>query len=168
MAEDEFVPGKPTPSEFIELLTNPDLSVPGIIAVDGSDLPPDVTLGRLVRTKLSTPGTYVETDSLSARRIIILDKSRPELIPESLLNSAEGDRDELTEIVGNAEYDIIINLLRDGDDGELGESVRTTLLEQEKVYDSESDGPAPGHYCSLNNNEKRKGEQRAYVVVAGS
>lgn len=165
MTDTPLVPGTPNAGEFAELLTNPDMAVPGILVVDGEDLPPDRTLGRMVRTKITAPTGYVKKDTISARRIVVVDKSQPELVPDMLKNTTGEERQEW---IADLSRDIYINLLRGGDDGELGEMVREILTEDEECYDAEQGELVPGYHDPANNDDARPGEQRAYAVIAGS
>lgn len=164
MSDTPIVPGAPNLGEFIAMQTDPDLSIKGIIFIDGDDLPPDRTIGRMVRTKITTPGEYIETEWFS-RRIIVIDSSRPQLVPPFLRNA---DGDKLHDILYSSRYDIYVNLLNGGNDGELGESVRKTLVEPEECYDADVEDTIPGYHDPLDDNIAHPGEQRAYVVINGS
>lgn len=164
MTDSLTLPGAPNLGEFIAMHTDPDLAIKGIIFLDGDDLPPDRTIGRMVRTKITTPGEYIETEWFS-RRVIVIDTSRPHLIPESLRTADEAD---LYDILHASRYDIYVNLLSGGDDGELGETVRTTLTEPETCYDPGVDDIVPGYHDPLDDDTAYPGEQRAYVVINGS
>jgi hypothetical protein len=149
-----------------ELLTNPEYNEPGLLWLDCEALPPDRTLGRLIRTKLTAVGGYVEKESVvPVRTVVIADSSRQSELPECLVNGAETTRREW---IAGLSRDVYLNLLGGGDDGELGEMIRTKLVEDETCYDAESGNIVPGYYDPANNKDPRIGEQRAYVVVSAN
>lgn len=168
------LPDGPNVIDLAEQAIDPDLAVPGLMIVDGDDLPDDTELGRKVRMKLMTPSGHLKPSVLKARRVVVVDTSRPDLVPGVL--TVEGSRRR--EWIESLEHDIIINLLNPPEDADLGTMVREHLLEDEQVFNpdyyeaggEDGDEPMdlPGYYDPANHNEPRIGEQRAWVVVAGS
>lgn len=166
MSETPSVPGAPNAEEFMAMQKDPNLKIKGVLIVDGSDLPSDAELGRMVRTKITTPGEYVQTEYFS-RRIVVIDGERPELLPEEL-KPDNLESEETREWISELSYDFIINLLKGGEEGELGELVREALVEEEECYSREEGEVVPGYHDPANGGDSRPGEQRSYVVIGGS
>lgn len=179
MANDELGPNPANDPlsmlDYAETVIDPDLAVPGLMVVDGDDLPDDRELGHQVRSKLMLPAGYVKPSTLKPRRVVVVDRSRPDKVPE-ILKDVTGDLRR--EWIGDCETDITVNLLNAPDDADLGEMVRKRLLEDEEVHNpdyypaggEDSDEPhfVPGFYDPSDHNERKVGEQRAWVVVGGS
>lgn len=164
----------PSAMDLVAQALDPDRAIPGLLVVDGDDLPDDAELGRQVRTKLLSPSGHLKPSVLKPRRIVVVDRDQPERVPEVLLEGGQARK----EWIEGCETDIILNLLNTPDDAELGRMVREYLLEDEKIHnpdyypsggeDSDEPHSIPGYYDSSDGNEPRSGEQRAWAVVGGS
>lgn len=156
----------PSAVEYAETVFDPDQAAAGLYIVDGEDLPDDRELGRKVRVNITTPGSYVKRGpAYNPRKLVVVDQSRPELVPGELTDQTGDAR---AEFIAGLATEITLNLLNAGDPAELGQMVRERLVEQGKVYDADAGESIPGYYDPADDREARPGEEKAYVVIGGS